>query len=96
MSFNLGNWWKDLKCEVCSVSALPPPVPDEPIDLFPDDYGSDWEDPDPYGLSDPSPEPDNDDGFDFPGIPGVPLPGGGEATPDWDDGPGVDFTWPWP
>jgi hypothetical protein len=91
MSFNLGNWWKELTCEICTGET-------GGIDLdLPDDYYDPaWEDPDPFDLGDYSPEPDEPGGaFDDFDIPSFPLPGGGEATPYWDDGPGINFTWPW-
>ena len=90
MSFDLGNWWKELKCEICTGS-------DDDLDLdLPDDYHDPaWDDPDPFGLGDYSPDPEEPGLFDDFEVPSAPLPGGGEATPGWDDGPQINFSWPW-
>ena len=93
MSYDLGNWWEKLKCDICNNSQTDLP-PD--FDLPPDYHDPAWDDPDPYGLTDPSPDPHDDGGLldDFE-IPSVPLPGDGSASPSWNDGPGFELEWPW-
>ncbi|MEL7107756.1 MAG: hypothetical protein AAGJ68_15130 [Pseudomonadota bacterium] len=105
MSFDLGRWWEKLNLDIIKGWLSGDDggdddgdyEPDVPPDLsLPDDYHDPaWDDPDPYGLTDP-PEPDPEQGgpFDDLDIPGLPLPGDGEATPGWSDGPRLDFTWP--
>ncbi|HHI93809.1 MAG TPA: hypothetical protein ENK04_09930 [Gammaproteobacteria bacterium] len=90
---NLGCFSECLECEVCDDDWLK----DDDIDLdVPDDF-DDWDDD--GGLPDDfwDPAPDDADGglFDDFEVPGVDLPGGGRATPDWNDGPGVKLEWPW-
>lgn len=100
MSFDLGNWWEKLNLDILKEmlgddGSFGPDLPPE-FNLPPDYYDPAWDDPDPYGLTDPpTPEPDQDGPFDDFDVPGVPLPGDGEATPGWSDGPTIDFTWPW-
>lgn len=94
MSYNLGEWWKQLTCDMCPK---PPPPPPPDLGLPPDYHDPSWDNDDPYGLTDPSPYPeDDDDGIpEDDGLPGIPLPGGGSATPAWPGGPGFNLTWPW-
>ena len=99
MSFNLGNWWEKLNLDILkdfmnNNNGSDSPVPPD-LDLPPGYHAPSWDDPDPYDLTDPAPEPHQDDPNDYFPDPSVPLPGGGEASPDWNDGPGATFTWPW-
>lgn len=87
---NLGCFSECLKCEICDKG-----LDDDELDLnLPEDYGDGWDD-DP--LSDWEPEPEQDEGgmWDDLSIPGISLPGGGEATPGWNNGPSIILTWPW-
>lgn len=105
MSFNLGNWWEKLNLDILNGGSSTggdsgDDDPDTGPDLtLPDDYHDpSWDDQDPYDLTEPGPEPvDNNPYDDF--DPEVPLPGNGRAEPKWDEtGPGFDLTWPfdWP
>jgi hypothetical protein len=85
---DLGCFAECLTCEICDPNWLGAP----PLDLtLPDNYDP-WSG-DPFAGWEP--EPDEEGGLwdDFE-TPGVDLPGGGRATPDWDNGPGIDLTWP--
>ena len=88
MSYDLGNWADKLTCELCDGEF------DDEIDLdVPDDFYDDydpWDDPGWYDYDDPEDEGGLFDDFE---VPGVDLPGGGRATPGWDDGPRGEFEW---
>lgn len=88
MSLDLGCFAECLRCELC-----PKPGDDE-LDLsLPDDY-DDFDDPIQPDDWTP-PEEESDDPWEGWETPGVDLPGGGRATPDWNDGPGIELEWPW-
>jgi hypothetical protein len=53
-----------------------------------------WGD-DPFDGWAPEPEDGSSDPFDDFEVPGFDLPGGGRASPDWNDGPGIRLEWPW-
>ena len=84
---DLGCYAECLTCEICDSNWL---LGDDDLDLtVPDDFdfGDDifdgWE-----------PDPGEEGGlFDDFEVPGVDLPGGGQATPDWNDGPGIQLEW---
>ena len=87
---DLGCFAECLTCEICNPewldSVLNPGDPDQYDDLDIDPFEG-WE-PDPGGKE------EGGGLFDDIDIPSVDLPGGGSATPAWDDGPGIDFEWP--
>lgn len=86
---DLGCFAECLRCELCDQNWLN----GDDIDLdLPDDYDDGWNDD--FGLGDWEPDPDEGGFWDDFDIPGAPLPGGGEATPDWNDGPSIKLTWP--
>lgn len=88
---DLGCFAECLTCEICNGNW----GDDKEIDLdLPDDYDGGWDDGGPFDFDDWAPEPDEGGLFDDFDVPGVPLPGGGEGTPTWNDGPGIDLTWP--
>lgn len=87
---DLGCFAECLECELCDDSWL---NGDDELDLDLDLDFDDWTD-DP-GWWDPAPEGDEDGLFDDFEIPGVDLPGGGRATPSWNNGPGIQLEWPW-
>lgn len=88
---DLGCFAECLECELC-----PKERPPEPPDLgLPDDYHDpSWGD-DPFDGWDEPPEDDGGGAFDDFEVPGLDLPGGGRATPTWNDGPGFQLEWPW-
>lgn len=108
MSFDLGNWWEKLNLDILQGRSGggtdgdgdDSPDSDLPDDFLPDDdyHDPSWDEPDPHGHTDPMPEPQDDNPYGDDDGASVPLPGGGSATPSWDDGPRIDFTWPfdWP
>ncbi len=85
---DLGCFAECLTCEICNPFWLGA----GPMDLgLRDDYDP-WSN-DLFEGWEPAPEDDGDIWGDFE-LPGLDLPGGGRATPSWDNGPGVNFTWP--
>lgn len=100
MSFNLGNWWERLNLDILKDwqnGNDGDNDPDVPPDLdLPDDYHDpSWDDQDPYGLTDPpSPDPEQGGPLDDLEVPSIPVPDGGDARPGYQDGPRIDFTWP--
>ena len=88
---NLGNFAERLRCELCAKD-WPPQPPDLSL---PDGYRDPtWGD-DPFEGWDDPPEQGESNIFDNVDVPGADLPGGGRVTPDWNDGPGLQFKWPW-
>ncbi|MEM6448145.1 MAG: hypothetical protein AAF704_16505 [Cyanobacteria bacterium P01_D01_bin.123] len=90
---DLGCFAECLDCELCDDDWSSIDFPDKysvPSDFFNDLNG---------GVGDdfwaPTPEVDEGGVFDDVEIPSVDLPGGGQATPDWHDGPGIQLEWPW-
>ncbi|MEL6858474.1 MAG: hypothetical protein AAFO74_08820 [Pseudomonadota bacterium] len=92
MSFNLGNWWEQLNLDILNGwqpegAGEDPETGGSPDLDLPDDYHDEaWDDdPDPYGLTDPAPDPEDQ------------APGDGTG-PIWnnDDGPSVAWPFDWP